>query len=189
MPREDRLLGSRVITVENNELLSSQRHVQLVELKIGDALIRGPFSRSYQEIAWFLRSSLPLNPVDISRIIEEIDAGSRGHAKSSWKDEHPICFTTIHTGQNRLPSYQVHRVVPRCRDCVCLDDQKSFPELADSRSIRYTVYFNDKNGRPQRRRWRTRLRFSARFEDIIATSQERARAMATWLQRIWCWKT
>ena len=36
----------------------------------------------------------------------------------------------------------------------------------------------DKNGRPQRRRWRIGLRLSARFEDIIATIQERARGMA-----------
>ena len=91
--RKDRFLGSRVITGKNNEPLRSQRHVQLVELTIGDTLIPGPFSRSYQEIAWFLRSSLRLNPVDISRIIEEVDTGSRGHAQLSWKDEHSICFT------------------------------------------------------------------------------------------------
>ena len=80
MTRKDRLLGSRVLTVNNNEPPSSHRHVQLVELMIGDALIPGPLMRSYQEAAWFLRCSLRLNPIDISRIIEEVDANM-----SDWK--------------------------------------------------------------------------------------------------------
>ena len=41
MTRKDRLLGSLVITIENNEPLGSHRHVQMVELRIGDALIPG----------------------------------------------------------------------------------------------------------------------------------------------------
>ena len=98
MTRKDRLLGNRVITVENNEPLISHRHVQLFELRIGDALVPGPFSRSHQEIAWFLRSSLRLNH-DISRIIEEVDAGIRGHAQIGWKYEQSICFAIIHTGE------------------------------------------------------------------------------------------
>ena len=46
---------------------------KLVELMIGDALITSPFMRSYQEMAWFLGSSLRLNPFDISSIIKAME--------------------------------------------------------------------------------------------------------------------
>ena len=104
MTKKGGLQESRVLTVENNEPSSSHRHVPLVELRIGGALFHGPFSRSYQEIVWFLRSLPRLSPVDISCVIEEVDASSRGHAQLGWKYEHSMCLTIMHTGKNGLLS-------------------------------------------------------------------------------------
>ena len=69
--RVDRLAGSRVMSMEDDEPLSSPKWKQVVRLS-GDDIPHHPFTRGYQEMCWVLGASARLSVSNITASMRQI---------------------------------------------------------------------------------------------------------------------